>query len=82
MHLRCTQCSILLHLMDICFLQCIFYDRYRISILVCVWLSDLDLSRHHPILLGAVPAIQFAQSSSASSGFAVALLNGASVKRV
>ena len=23
-HLRCTQCSILLHLMDICFLTCIF----------------------------------------------------------
>ena len=22
-HLRCTQCSILLHLMDICFLTCI-----------------------------------------------------------
>ena len=23
--------------------------RYRKSILVCVWLSDLDLSRHHPL---------------------------------
>ena len=23
-HLRCTQCSILLHLIDICFLTCIF----------------------------------------------------------
>ena len=23
-HLRCTQCSILLHLMDICFLACIY----------------------------------------------------------
>ena len=30
-HLRCTQCSILLHLMDICFLTCI-----------CLMLSDLD----------------------------------------
>ena len=26
------------------------YDRYRKSRLVCVWLSDLDLSRHHPLL--------------------------------
>ena len=23
-HLRCTQCSIMLHLMDICFLPCIY----------------------------------------------------------
>ena len=46
-HLRCTQCSIMLHLMDICFLTCI-----------CLWqisqihsflkLSDLDWSQHHP----------------------------------
>ena len=26
------------------------YGRYRKSRLVCVWLSDLDLSRHHPLL--------------------------------
>ena len=31
---------------------------YRKSRLVCVWLSDLDLSRHHLPLWGAVPAIQ------------------------
>ena len=34
------------------------YGSYRKSRLVCGWLSDLDLSRHHPILCGAVPAIQ------------------------
>ena len=26
------------------------YGRYRKSRLVCVWLSDLDLSQHHPLL--------------------------------
>ena len=37
-HLRCIQCSILLHLIDICLLPC----RYRKSRLVFLWLSDLD----------------------------------------
>ena len=36
-HLRCTQCSILLHIIDICFITCIFicgrYCKYRF---VCV----------------------------------------------
>ena len=41
-HLRCTQCSILLHLMDICFLTCICFSRYRKSRLVCLKLADLD----------------------------------------
>ena len=36
-HRRCTQCSILLHLMDI-------------SFLTCICLSDLDLCRHHLLL--------------------------------
>ena len=46
-HLKCTQCSILLHLIDICFLYRVFVNgRYRR--LVCVLLTDLDLSRHHP----------------------------------
>ena len=38
-HPRCTQCSILLHLMDICFLT---YSRYHKFRLVCLMLSDLD----------------------------------------
>ena len=48
-HLRCTQCSILWHLMDICFLHVFVYSRYRKSRLVCVMLSDLDLSRYHQL---------------------------------
>ena len=35
------------------------YSRYRKSRLICVWLSDLYLSRHHPLLWGAPPAIQW-----------------------
>ena len=34
------------------------YDKYKKSRLFCVWLSDLDLSRHRPFLGGAAPAIQ------------------------
>ena len=34
------------------------YGRYRKSRLVCEWLSDLHLSRHHPLLWGAAPDIQ------------------------
>ena len=36
-HRRCTQCSILLHLIDICFLTLFVCGRYRKSRLVCVW---------------------------------------------
>ena len=36
-HLRCTQCSILLHLIDICFLLVFVCDRYRKSRHACVW---------------------------------------------
>ena len=35
-HLRCTQCSILLHLMDICFGHVFVYGRYHKSRLVCL----------------------------------------------
>ena len=42
-HLRCTQYLILLHRIDICFRVFV----YSTSRLVCVLLSDLDLSRHH-----------------------------------
>ena len=34
-HFGCTQCSILLHLIDICFLRVFVYGRYRKSRLVC-----------------------------------------------
>ena len=34
------------------------YVRYRKSRLVCVWLSDLDLSRNHPLLWGAASSKQ------------------------
>ena len=33
-HIRYTQCSILLHIIDICFLPCIVCDRYRKSRLI------------------------------------------------
>ena len=57
-HLRCTQCSILLHLMDICFLTCI-----------CLWqISQIQtflfkvvgpgLVSTSPAFLAAAPAIQ------------------------
>ena len=55
-HLRCTRFSIRLHIMDICSLPCICLKQ--ISRLVCVWLSDLHWSRHHPLLCGAAPSIQ------------------------
>ena len=36
-HLRCTQCSILLHIMDICFLPCIcLWQISQIQICLCV----------------------------------------------
>ena len=50
-NLRCIQCSILLHPIDICFLPCIcVWQISQIQTCVCVLLSDLDLSRHHPPL--------------------------------
>ena len=33
------------------------YGRYRKSKLLCVWVLDLDLSRHHPLVGGAAPVI-------------------------
>ena len=48
-HLRCTQCSILLHLMDICFLTCICLWQISQIQTFCLKLSDLDWSRHHPL---------------------------------
>ena len=57
-HLSCLRCSIMSLLIDICFIPCICYGRYRKSRHVCVLLSDLDWSRHHPPLWGAVSAIQ------------------------
>ena len=47
-HLRCTQCSILFTLCISASYRVFVYGRYCNSRLVCVWLSDLDLSRHHP----------------------------------
>ena len=41
-YLRCTQCSILLHLIDICFLLYICLWQISQSTLDWVWLSDLD----------------------------------------
>ena len=41
-HLRCIQCSVLLHLIDIFFLTCFVCGRYRKSRLACVCLWDLD----------------------------------------
>ena len=57
-HLMCTQCSIMLHLMDICFLPCIcLWEISQRTRLVWLWLSELDnfditrfmrSSRSHP----------------------------------
>ena len=45
-HLRCTKCSILLHLIDICFPPCIcLWQISQIPTSLCV-----DLSLHHLIL--------------------------------
>ena len=48
-HLRCTQCSILLHLMDICFLTCIClwqisHIQTRLFICCRTWIG-LDITR-------------------------------------
>ena len=46
-HLRCTQCSILLHLMDICFLTCICL--WQISqIQTCLLPAFVSSSANHP----------------------------------
>ena len=49
-HLRCTQCSILCTIWISASYRVFVYSRYRKSRCVCVGLSDLDLSRHHPLL--------------------------------
>ena len=41
-HFRCTQCSILLHLIDIYFQPCICLWQISQIQTCCVWLSDLD----------------------------------------
>ena len=39
-HLRCTQCSILLHLMDICFLTCFcLWQILQIQTCLCVFVG-------------------------------------------
>ena len=40
-HLRCTKCSIMLHLIDICFLPCIFLWK------ICLCVVSLDISRFY-----------------------------------
>ena len=45
---RCSQCATLLHHIDICFIPCICLWQIPQIQIVCVWLSDLHLSRHHP----------------------------------
>ena len=55
-HLRCTQCSILLHLMDICFLTC-----------VCLWqISQIQTFLFKVVGLGLVSTSPAFVSSSAS----------------
>ena len=55
-HLRCTQCSILLHLMDICFLTCI-----------CLWqISQIQTFLFKVVGLGLVSTSPAFVSSSAS----------------
>ena len=55
-HLRCTQCSILLHLMDICFLTCI-----------CLWqISQIQTSLLKFVRPGLVSTSPAFVSSSAS----------------
>ena len=59
-HLRCTQCSILLHLMDICFLTCI-----------CLWQISQIQTRFFkvvgPGLVSTSPAFVSSSASHASS---------------
>ena len=47
--LKCTQCSILFLWISASY-HVFVYDIYRKYRLVCVRSSDLDLSRHHPLL--------------------------------
>ena len=55
-HLRCTQCSILLHLMDICFLTCI-----------CLWqISQIQTFLYKVVGPGLVSTSPEIVSSSAS----------------
>ena len=62
-HLRCTECSILVHLIDICFLLCICL--WQKSRLVVVLLSDLDLSRH--VVVIDLPLLRVAVEGSDNS---------------
>ena len=56
-HLRCTQCSILLHLMDICFLTCI-----------CLWqISQIQTRLFNVVGLGLISTSLAFVSSSASN---------------
>ena len=68
-HLRCTQCSILLHLMDICFLTCI-----------CLWqISHIQtrlFSVVGPGLVSTSPA--FVSSSASGSAWPACPKNGKS----
>ena len=58
-HLRYTQCSILLHLIDICFLPCIFlWHISQIQTCLRVIVGPGFVSTSHDIFRGAVPAIQ------------------------
>ena len=63
-HLRCTQCSIMLHLWISASYRVFVCGRYRKYRLVCVWLSDLNLSRYRPLLRGTVPAIERVRMTS------------------
>ena len=54
-HLRCTQCSILLHLIDIGFLTCICMCIANPDLFVC---GSRTWSRIRPLLRGALTAIQ------------------------
>ena len=68
-HLRCTQCSILLHLMDICFLTCI-----------CLWqISQIQTFLFKvvgPGLVSTSPA--FVSSSASGSAWPACPKNGKS----
>ena len=68
-HLRCTQCSILLHLMDICFLTCI-----------CLWqISQIQTFLFKvvgPVLVSTSPT--FVSSSASESAWPACQKNGKS----
>ena len=56
-HLRCTQCSILLHLMDICFLTCIcLWQISQIHTCLCVFVGP-GFVLASPAFMRSTPAI-------------------------